>query len=621
MTVRILDDRVINRIAAGEVVERPASVVKELVENALDAQPADLRVELEAGGKTLVRVVDDGTGMSRQDALMCIERHATSKIRSDEDLLTIDTMGFRGEALPSIAAVSRFTLVTRRAQDEEGTRLRIEGGKLLAVEACGCAPGTEITVRNLFFNVPARRRFLRTTPTEYGHCLEAVVRVALIRGGIDFSVTHNGRQTLRAPAGARPERRAGALLGPYGEALKSVAFQRGDLTVRGLVSPVGVHRQTAASGIYLYVNDRFVRDPVLRRAVMQAYKGLVPLGRYPVAVLRLELPPELVDVNVHPTKVEVRFRSPRDVSAAISEGLREGLREHGLHGPREQRRPPPPQVEPGPPPQQGLLGLRRQARLSPPPPRLAPASQLPAMPAMPDMVAELPEPAPAEPEPTPSPAGPSPPPAHAQVATQAPSFGALLPVPSFSDLRIIGQLAETYLLCEGRGELVIIDQHAAHERITLERLQRLRRQGRPPAQALLTPARISLPPARAAALRPQLELLRSIGLEIEPDGDEGYAVKAVPPALGPIDVARLVRDVADDLADEGSGRPAQDLVDRVLSSLACHGSVRAHQHLSLYEMRALLKELDQVDFSVCAHGRPVAIRVPPTELEGRFHRS
>jgi len=652
VSVRILEDHVVNRIAAGEVVERPASVVKELVENALDADPTDVRVELEAGGKRLIRVVDDGSGMSRQDAMMCIERHATSKIRSDDDLLRVSTMGFRGEALPSIASVSRFQLISRRAEDDEGTKVVLEGGKLIAVEACGCAPGTEVTVQDLFHRVPARRSFMRTTQTEYGHCVEAVTRVAMVRPDIDFSLNHNGRETLRAPAGGGLPRRVASLLGPYGEALREVGFTRGTLKVRGLVSPVGVHRQTAASGMYLYVNGRFVRDTILRKAVLEAYHGLVPAGRYPVVVLQLDMPPDQVDMNVHPSKVEVRFRSPRDIRAAVSQGLREGLREHGLYAappkPVAQARPPAPAPEPV---RQAALPMRAPLpfptrRPQPPSPSALPpdfdeqppppmtAEPTPAPPTAAEPVAAEPVPAPptaAEPvaaapmppqhAPSPSPAPKSQAPVPAVPAAPLAGIHPLLPVPTFGDLEVIGQLASTYVLCEGAGELVVIDQHAAHERITLVRLQRIHRQQRPSAQTLLTPVRVALPPAHAAVLEPQLELLSSVGLDIRAAGPEAFTIHAIPPALGNIDVAGLVRDMADDLADQGAGQPVRDLVDHVLSTLACHSSVRAHQRLSLYEMRALLTSLDRVDFSVCAHGRPVAIRVGPRELENRFHRS
>ena len=640
MSIRVLEDQVVNRIAAGEVVERPASVVKELLENALDAGPSDLRLELEAGGRRLIRVVDDGCGMPRQDAMLCIERHATSKIRSDQDLQSIATMGFRGEALPSIAAVSRFDLQSRSRGEEEGTRVIIKGGRLESIEACGCPPGTEVTVRDLFFNVPARRRFLRTVATEYGHCLDAVLRLALIRPEIDFCVTHNGRETLRAPRGDSPRRRVARLLGPYGESLKLVRFERGELRVEAWISPVGVHLRSAA-GIHLYVNQRYVRDPVLRRAVNDAYRGLVPKGRHPSVVLQLRLPQDRVDVNVHPSKVEVRFRDMRWVQGAVADGLRRGLEEHGLHRPAPALPPrapsPLPRAEPDsaqrplplPSPRAGSAPLPQAAR-SPSPSPLPPMASEPAPSALPPRSAtpgtaghQLPPPSePAQPVPAaPPPHAQQEPPPRRPGLSPAERVDALLPVSCFSDLRVIGQLAETYVLCEGAGELVVVDQHAAHERITLQRLQRVRAQGKPIAQTLLQPVLVELPPARAATLEPHRALLSALGLDAEPFGDATWAIKAVPPELTGLDLAQLLRDLADDLADGGHGRPAHEQVERLLSSLACHGSVRAHQRLSVYEMRALLAELDRVDFSVCAHGRPVAIRLDARELEKRFHRS
>ncbi|MEC8422886.1 MAG: DNA mismatch repair endonuclease MutL, partial [Myxococcota bacterium] len=274
--IRVLEDRVVNKIAAGEVVERPASALKELVENALDAGATDLRVELKSGGRQLIVVTDDGHGMDRTDATLCLERHATSKIRTDADLFEVATLGFRGEAVPSIAAVSRFELLTRRTEDAVATRVRIEGGRLIGVEDAASPPGTQVTVRNLFFNVPVRRKFLRTVPTELGHCLEAVTRQSLIRPHLDVEVRHDGRVSIRAPRAEDRAQRAADLLGPHGRALVPAAFERGDLTVQALVSPVGVHKGSAQGATYLYVNGRFVQDPQLRRAVREAYRGIVP---------------------------------------------------------------------------------------------------------------------------------------------------------------------------------------------------------------------------------------------------------------------------------------------------------------------------------------------------------
>ncbi len=596
--IRVLEDRVVNKIAAGEVVERPASAVKELVENAIDAGASDVRVELRSGGRNLIVVSDDGCGMDRTDATLCLERHATSKIRSDADLFSVTTLGFRGEAVPSIAAVSRFELVTRRAEEDVGTRIVVEGGRLVTVEDAGAAAGTRISVRNLFFNVPVRRKFLRTVPTELGHSLEAVTRQALIRPDLDVEVSHDGRTALRGPRTDDRARRAADLLGPHGRALVPADFARGELEVEALVSPVGVHRGSPHGSTYLYVNGRYVQDPQLRRAVREAYRGIVPKGRFPTLVLEVRLPPEHVDVNVHPAKTEVRFQHGRQPVQAVADGLREALTSHGIKLPVE-RPPPSPILETPRPAAQPTLPLREPEPVvtadRPPPP-------LAARPAVP---------LPPRPEPPP------------RADARAPSGATrdLLPVPRFQDLRVLGQLDRTYVLCEGAGELVIIDQHAAHERVTLQRLMRDAAEHLGAGQRLLTPPLVELSPARARALEPNLDVLARYGLEVEPFGGATFVVKQLPGALAGADVAPLIADVADDLAEGGDGAPLRDRIEHLLSTMACHTSVRAGQTLSPYEMRELLRALDQVDFSVCAHGRPVSIRISPAELERRFHRA
>jgi DNA mismatch repair protein MutL len=623
--IRILEDGVINKIAAGEVVERPASVVKELLENALDAGATRIEVALKSGGRSLVRVTDDGSGMDRQDALLSIERHATSKIRSDADLFAVDTLGFRGEALPSIAAVSRFELVTRRQDEEVGTRVRLDGGRLLDVEPAGGAGGTQIDVRSLFFNVPARRKFLRTEATELAHALDAVMREAMIRPGVGFTVLHDDREVLRAEPVATRGERIRALLGEHGDALVPVAFEDRGFRVEGLVSPVGVHKGAAAGSSWLYVNRRFVRDAVVKKGVNEAYRGIVPKGRYPVVVLEVQLDPGRVDVNVHPSKTEVRFRDPWDLVKTLSEGLRAALEGHGLRRPVERAGPTAPLPAPPSP-----LALPLPARFNPSgraPSALSPhpdddprfARSYPTHTQIHQVIHEPEEePFVAAPSALASPRevreGPS------ENVPPLPPDG-LLPVARFRDLRVIGQLAATYVLCEGAGELVLVDQHAAHERITLHRLQSDRDARIGGAQRLLTPVRVELPRARAEILREHLDLLAELHLEVEPFGPSAFAVTGVPAMFGNADLAALLADLADELATGERSRAGADVVDHALATMACHGSVRAAQTLSTYEMRALLASLDEVDFSVCAHGRPVAIRISGTELEHRFHRS
>ena len=620
--IRVLEDRVINKIAAGEVVERPASVVKELVENAIDAGATVLRVELKAGGRGLIRVSDNGRGMDRQDATLCIERHATSKIRSDEDLFSVATLGFRGEALPSIAAIGRFELLTKPHGTDVGTRVAIEGGRLVDLSDTGCPEGTDIALRTIFFNIPARRKFLRTPATELSHCLEAVARQVMCRPSIDIEVIHDGRTILRSPCRESIAERAADLLGPHGEALVPISFSEGPLEVTALISPVGVHRASGKGANYLYVNGRFVQDMVLRRAVREAYRGLVPKGRYPTIVMNVQVPPEHVDVNVHPAKTEVRFRYAFDLTDAVGRGLRSGLEAHGIKKPvaiESRYRPPGRSEAEAPSPQEPL--------------RLKPSLSDGANP----IAAK--SPVTREPRVDHFDRGPTPPrsfestssgSAYPATALSLPSHPGpsreadprdLLPVARYSDLRVLGQLANTYILCEGRGELVIIDQHAAHERVMLHMLMADPQRHLGSAQRSLTPEVVELSAARAQALAAHTEALGQYGFEIEPFGGNGFAVKAVPAALGKVNLSRLITDVADDIADGGAGRPAADVVEHVLATMACHSAIRAGQALSTYEMRALLTATDRVDFSVCAHGRPVSIRISATELERRFHRS
>ncbi len=660
--IRILEDLVVNRIAAGEVVARPASALKELMENSLDAGSNDLRIALRGGGRSLIQVVDNGAGMGRDDATLCLERHATSKIRAFEDLEEVRTLGFRGEAVPSIAAVSRMELVTRPHDTDEATRVVVEGGRILQVESAGGPPGTRISVRNLFFNVPARRKFLRTVPTELGHCMEAVTRATLIRPDVDVEVTHDGNVAVRAPACEDRARRAVALLGTDARSLVPVEYSQGDLHVDALVSPVGVHRGSAVGSAYLYVNGRFVQDPVLRRAVAEAYRGIVPKGRYPLVVLELRIPHRLVDVNVHPAKTEVRFRDAREVATVVSEGVRAVLAAEGIQSPLA---PPPRSSPPSRPivpaspvaarPNAPSAPIVHDAapivnKSAPAPQNNAPSALPPALPFGPprplvvrapvlavaeptpaDHTAERAADAPApevtdrqEPRPLAVPEA-APRPAVLEDAALSPAreagAGRLLPVARFQDLRVIGQLSRTYILCEGAGELVILDQHAAHERVTLHALQRTARAGLRTGQRLLDPPVVELPAGRAERLAEHVGALAVYGLEVVPFGGRSFAIQQVPAALAGVDPTALLHDLADDLVETGRAVSIEAREAKLLDTLACHTSVRAGQTLSPYEMRELLRALDEVDFSVCAHGRPVCIVVPPSELERRFHRS
>jgi DNA mismatch repair protein MutL len=623
--IRVLEDRVINKIAAGEVIERPASVLKELFENALDAGAKAIRVDLEAGGRRSIRITDDGCGMNRQDATLCIERHATSKIRTDADLFTVKSLGFRGEALASIAAVGRFELKTRTHDAEIGTRVALEGGRLMDISDAGCPPGTDIQLRSIFFNMPGRRKFLRTVPTELSHCLEAVTRQSLTRPDLDVEVTHDGKTVIRAPRASEGAARAADLLGPHGRALVPAHFGQGPLSVHALLSPVGVHRGSARGCTYLYVNGRFVNDMVMRRAVREAYRGIVPKGRFPTVVIALEIPPGDVDVNVHPAKTEVRFRYANDVGTALCDGLRAALAGHGIKRPVANEARYQPSLT-APDVHQGTLPLTLDVADGPPPPQ--PKSRRSSEFSSPRTWtpmsgSTLGDGAEAEAHLLPAQVTSTPhfalPPLGGPVREADPRD--LLPVSKYADLRVLGQLARTYMLCEGAGELVIIDQHAAHERVRLHQLMGAARTHLGAGQRMLNPLIIELTPARAQALAVHAEALTEYGLEIEPFGGESFAIKQVPDALSKLDLQRLLEDVADDIADGGSGAPARDVVELALATMACHSAIRAGQPLSMYEMREMLTALDRVDFSVCAHGRPVSIRVSSEELERRFHRT
>jgi DNA mismatch repair protein MutL len=592
--IRILEDRLVNQIAAGEVIERPAAALKELVENSLDAGATRIQVQLEAGGRNLIRVVDNGRGMDDADALMCLERHGTSKIRGEEDLFRVASLGFRGEALPSIASVSRFELLTRPSAHREGQKVVVDGGKLRIREPAGCPEGTQVSVRSLFFNVPVRRKFLRTVPTELGHCAEAVISQALIRPEVDWTLEHNGQVLVRAPVVASRQERAAELLKGHGRALFPVNFKSGDLEVEALISPVGVHQAAAKGSLYLFVNGRYVRDALVRKAVREAYRHIVPKGRFPVVVLEVRVPPEHVDVNIHPSKSEVRFRFGRDMVQAVSQGLRDALEAHGIRRPvRDVQADRPLDAEPVA--HQERLGLNAPLQVPVDPMQqaeswrpLATASSSP----------------PGSPAPLP------------QAAEDD-----LLPVPRFADLMVIGQLLQTYVLCQGASELILIDQHAAHERVMLHHLMKNAREHLGGAQQLLTATVVDLPLHKAKLLEENLDVLAELQFEVEPYGGGAFAVRAVPPLLAKVEVEKLLHDVADSLALGQRGTAGRDIQEHIMATMACHNSVRAHQKLSNYEMRKLLEALDVVDFSVCAHGRPVAIRISETELERRFHRS
>jgi len=599
--IQILPEDLCNKIAAGEVVERPASVVKELMENSIDAGASDILVELESGGKKLIRVADNGSGMSRQDAFLSLERHATSKIHTAADLFALSTLGFRGEALASIASVSRFRLKTCANDQGLGHEVYAEGGAIKKAEEVGLPQGTAIEVRNLFFNLPARRKFLRKEQTELGHAADVVTKQALANPAISVRLKHDGRilLDLRREKGLRE--RVAALLGrSLLKDMLEIEHQAGeDLQLSGLISQPQLNR-SAASHIYTFINGRYIRDRVVQHAVMDGYRQLLMKGRYPVVVLFLQIDPAQVDVNVHPTKHEVRFREQALVHDFISRSLQQALRPAAWVSDSEDRSPSlnqvvsyrtSPDTEAVKPPELKEAERDYQAVRSAVAPGNLRADEF-------------------------VPRGKSVAPQPAQLDLQVERSAGF-----FSSLQILGQYHQSFLLCQDADDLILIDQHAAHERIGFEKLRRGYLAGEIASQSLLFPEILELDFRSAAALTENRAQLEQLGFEIEPFGGKSFALKAIPQILPKRDLARLVIDVAMELERIGRSGQLQESIDEVLILIACHGVIRANQVLSQPEMKALLLELDQVDFKAnCPHGRPVLQRLTLSEIERLFRR-
>ncbi len=593
-TIALLRDEVIDQIAAGEVVERPASVVKELVENALDAGARRVHVDSADGGKRLIRVVDDGHGMTPEQLRLCVQRHATSKLRQVEDLDTISTMGFRGEALPSIASVSRLTITSRArgSGDGHGSRLLIEGGKVGEVEPAACAPGTTLEVADLFFNTPARLKFLKSTATEAAHIGDTINHAALGAPGVHFTLKGETRRGIDLPPCQGRLERCKAALGRWGRELRaSDLLDRGSGRAQAILAPPSQTMRTSRH-LTLMVNGRQVRDRALLQAVLSGYGHLLDRGRYPVGVIYLDLPPETLDVNVHPQKTEVRFAEPRKVFSLARRCVEELMAVSPWLSERETAAPPPARTYALPSqPRQGSGYGEHKARLMEATRRFW--SRRPDARSALEQSEESYRPGPAE---------------------DSESSG------YFGSLNVIGQAMGLFIVCEGEDEIVLIDQHAAHERVTFERLRGAAASGDIPSQRLLIPARVELDPLQLAAAGENTEQLRQLGTELDPfDGE--CLVRAVPAVLAAADPGPMVRDLLDELRGQGEGLSVEEAREAVLSRMACHGSVRQGKGLDPAEILALLSSLDQVDFSAaCPHGRPVLIQLSRQELEQRIKR-
>lgn len=587
--IHLLEEHTVNRIAAGEVVERPASVVKELVENSIDAGARAILVEVEQGGKRLIRVVDDGEGMSPADAVLSIQRHATSKIRSADDLQSILTLGFRGEALPSIAAVSRFELLTKRADLDTGMRLVVENGQVVEAEECAARDGTVVTVRDLFYNTPARLKFLKSTATELSHITELITRFALAFPEISFRLVHNGQEIFASQGSSDPRH---ALLAVFGRdvarELRTIDYTEGNLHITGYVSPPHLTRPTRAMQSF-FVNRRLVRHRVLSRALDDAYRTLTPEGRYPIAAIFLNVPPYSVDVNVHPTKAEVKFAHEGEVYHAVLNAVRQSLLQQGMMP-------------------SALPGLQSEMDIS-----------------------FAPRPTPAQTVWQPSPLPPQEV-LHAELMrragidlTQPPPLDTLPSARPYAEMlegfQVLGQIERTYIIASSLRGLLIIDQHVAHERVLYEKLTVLRQKQPIPVQHLLTPLVFHLDRRTATLLGEHLQEIQSMGFVIEPFGSDSVVLRGVPAWLGQRNVEAIVRDLLDEISELGIQRRLPLTDETLVATTACKMAVKAGDALSHAEMTHLLQELAETENPyLCPHGRPVVLVLSIEELEKRFKR-
>jgi len=588
VTIRLLPDVLVNQIAAGEVVERPASVVKELVENALDAGASRIDIDLEEGGARLIRVRDDGGGIAAAELPVAVQRHATSKIASLEDLEAVATLGFRGEALPSIASVSRFRIASRRNGDDNGNALQVEGGRVGEVAPSPLPQGTTVEVRELFYNVPARRRFLRAERTELGHIEEWLRTLALARPDVEVRVSHNGKP-LRRYRGDSASETGARLVDALGEEFSRNALRiehaGAGLRLHGWIAQPGYNRASADQQ-YLFVNGRGVRDRNVAHAVRQAYSDVLFHGRHPAYVLFLELDPRAVDVNVHPAKHEVRFRDSRLVHDFVYRTLHEAL-----------------------------AGTRAGAEAAmDAPARIADAQHPQFAPRQGDMALKLAE-APAQYAALYAPAHPGPP-----LPTMPSRVGAPdAKVPPLG--HALAQLHGIYILAESAEGLVVVDMHAAHERIGYEKLKAAHDGAGVRVQPLLVPQSLAVSVREAEAAEREAATLAALGFEVSRGGPQSLFLRSVPTLLADTDVAALLRDVIGDLLEHGHSSRVGEARDELLATMACHAAVRAHRRLSVPEMDALLREMESTERSgQCNHGRPTWARFGLAEIDAWFLR-
>ncbi len=584
MPIQILPTEVASQIAAGEVVERPASVVKELVENALDAGAGYISITIESAGQRLIEVADDGSGIPADELPLAVERHATSKLSRAADLFNIRTLGFRGEALASIGSVARLTLTSRPANSELGRRLHVEGGQVHPTQAIGASAGTLVRVEDLFYNVPARLKFLKSDATERRLIDNLVTRYALAYPQVRFHLTQEGRPALRTSGNGEKREILAALYGAeVARPMLEVFYEEQGLNVQGYISPVSLTRGHRRD-IFFFVNGRPVQDAALSAALIKGYHSMLMVGRYPVAALFIEIPPESVDVNVHPAKAEVRFREPDRIFSGVQNAVRRALLAYS----------------PAP-------GLGDTLRWAPGPSKGA--FQRKSDPAW-DMWDTVEEPAPTSAQPAK--------PGTAAASTLQTSQPAL-PGQRMPLLRPVGQIASAYLVAEGPDGLYLIDQHAAHERVLFERFS-AQRQAAIPSQALLHPVMVELPSSSAQLITDQLRLLERLGFQVESFGPDAFLVRAIPVLLSGSDPAALLRVLVENFEEDETPLQAEQEA-RIIARVCKRAAVKAGKSLSFEEQRALLLDLEACESPrTCPHGRPTMIHLSVDLLERQFGR-
>ncbi|MBI9075886.1 MAG: DNA mismatch repair endonuclease MutL [Desulfatibacillum sp.] len=635
--VRILPEILTNKIAAGEVVERPSSVLKELLENSLDAKSTRIVVEVKKGGRSLVQVADNGEGMDQDDALLCLERYATSKIFTDDDLFSISTLGFRGEALPSIGSVSRLTLVTRKKESPAGTKVVMNGGKIVNVSEVGAPPGTMISVADLFYNIPARRKFLKTNATEMGHIADTMSAMALGWPETAFELIHNDRVLFSWPVAQDPHDRVADVLGKdVAPGLIRISRKELEISVDGYLAMPEFSR-TTKRGLYIFVNGRLVTDKLVTHALMEGYRGRLMKGKYPVAVIFLRVPPDQVDVNVHPAKAEVRFVNANMVHHSLSATVQDSLNSLD-QVPWKSRPKQPVRTEVNedlfsqPFSQESFSSYAKEE-----PSWIRAAAATP--PQRPMFRTEPRQDATRESRPGSRPGMSSPSrgsSGFSRPAPPAPDFlqssaktgfqGHSVNAPEMEqtgveDLKALGQFANAYVLCQSSLGLLIVDQHAAHERVLFEQFKKHMEKGGIEIQNLLIPETFELSHTEAEILERILPDLQKTGIDVDRFSGRTFVVKAVPAMLSEAEIGKIVSEMVEKVAEAGGGACFTDALDECLIVMACHGSVRAHQSLGIQEMNALLKQLEACERpSQCPHGRPTWLLWTESDLERAFKR-